>query len=211
MAGKAKGPLKELPKLDEWKAPWEVDDDGNDIADEDQEIDPAKLKKYLYNLQSDKLKLQTKVDEATTRAEELEEKVANAADPAKLTELQQEVARVRQERDDAAAKAQKDGEADLIALKYEVALDLGLTKVQARRLMGTTKEELEQDAEELLASFGGGKNAQTGDDEDNGGDTVRRGPRRVFQTGTDSNKKDVEDEIDPDKWAAEVYAARRGR
>lgn len=44
-------------------------------------------------------------------------------------------------------------EAELKALKYEVALDKGLTKVQAVRLVGTTQEELEADADELVKLF----------------------------------------------------------
>jgi len=35
-----------------------------------------------------------------------------------------------------------------------VAADRGLTQKQARRLVGSTREELEADADDLLASFG---------------------------------------------------------
>jgi hypothetical protein len=207
MPGKPK--LTDLPKLEEWKAPWEVDDSGKDIPAEEQKIDGTRLKKYLHGLLGDKLKLQTSVDEVTTRAEELETKVAKAPTPEKLTELQQEVARTRQERDDAAAKAGKGSEAELHALKLEVALEKGLTLVQAKRLLGTTKEELTQDAEELLVSFGGkGKPADEGEDEG-----PARGPRRVFNNSGDPNsgrEGDQEEEIDYDKWAADYAAKRRG-
>lgn len=40
------------------------------------------------------------------------------------------------------------------ALRLEVAAAKGLTEAQAKRLVGATKEELEADADDLLASFG---------------------------------------------------------
>jgi hypothetical protein len=40
------------------------------------------------------------------------------------------------------------------AARFEIALEKGLTKSQAKRLVGSTREELEADAEELLADLG---------------------------------------------------------
>lgn len=42
----------------------------------------------------------------------------------------------------------------LDADRLEIALDKGLTKGQAKRLVGSTREELEADADELLADLG---------------------------------------------------------
>lgn len=42
----------------------------------------------------------------------------------------------------------------LDAARYEIALDKGLTRSQAKRLVGTTPEELAADADELLADLG---------------------------------------------------------
>lgn len=58
-------------------------------------------------------------------------------------------------------------EAEQRALRLEVASAKGLTQAQAKRLVGATKEELEADADELLASFGavdpsGGKGSGAG-------------------------------------------------
>jgi hypothetical protein len=54
------------------------------------------------------------------------------------------------------AERLKKAEADAAeALKLRVALDKGLTYTQAKRLVGSTVEELEADADELLESFGG--------------------------------------------------------
>ena len=73
---------------------------------------------------------------------ELEE--ANKSETQKLTE-----------RLTAAEKRAQD--AELNALRLEVAISKGLPPVLAKRLIGATKEELEADADELIASFGGGE------------------------------------------------------
>lgn len=55
------------------------------------------------------------------------------------------------------------------ALRAEVAVAKGLTPGQARRLSGTTREELESDADELLADLGV-KPGDKGDGNDGAGD-----------------------------------------
>lgn len=44
---------------------------------------------------------------------------------------------------------------DLIIQRYEVAADKGLDLKAARRLQGSTREELESDADDLIALLGG--------------------------------------------------------
>ena len=47
-----------MPKFEDWKAPWEVKTvDGRevDVPADEQQIDQDKLKKYLYDLQADKV------------------------------------------------------------------------------------------------------------------------------------------------------------
>lgn len=44
--------------------------------------------------------------------------------------------------------------AEANAARFEIALEKGLTKSQAKRLVGSTREELEADADELLADLG---------------------------------------------------------
>lgn len=73
------------------------------------------------------------------RFDELEQ--ANKTDIEKATGAQ----RAAEER---AATAERD------ALKWRVGLKKGLTEAQAKRLVGGTEEELEADADELIASFG---------------------------------------------------------
>ncbi|MDH6625719.1 hypothetical protein M2271_003530 [Streptomyces sp. LBL] len=69
-----------------------------------------------------------------------------------------ETERLQKERDDAAAeaataKAERDAAARK-ALVLEIAADKGLTPAQAARLQGSTKLELEADADALKALFG---------------------------------------------------------
>lgn len=72
------------------------------------------------------------------------------ADEANKTELQKAL-----ERADAAEK--KLTPAEIKATRLEVALEKRLTATQAKRLVGSTKEELEADADELLADLGAPK------------------------------------------------------
>lgn len=59
---------------------------------------------------------------------------------------------------DRAAAAEKERDALRVAsLRAEVALAKGLTATQAKRLVGSTKEELEADADELLTDLGTNK------------------------------------------------------
>ena len=76
---------------------------------------------------------------ATTRAQELED--------AQKTEAQRDK--------DRAEKAEKEAaEASAKLLRLEVASEKGLTARQAARLSGTTREELEADADAYLAEVG---------------------------------------------------------
>lgn len=59
--------------------------------------------------------------------------------------------------DQVAAAEKRVAEAEARALRLEVATSKGLTPAQAKRLVGTTKDELEADADELVETFGAGK------------------------------------------------------
>ena len=52
-----------------------------------------------------------------------------------------------------AAAERRAQEAELRAARLEVAAEKGLTPAQAKRLVGTTREELEADAAEILRDF----------------------------------------------------------
>lgn len=76
------------------------------------------------------------------------------AKASKFDELEQqkkaELERIAEERDSNKSRAQ---EAELARDRLEIALEKGLTKTQAKRLVGSTREELEADADELLADL----------------------------------------------------------
>src|SRR5690349_696993 len=52
-------------------------------------------------------------------------------------------------------------ELELSEARREVAAAKGLSPAQAKRLVGTTREELEADADELLETFGGNGDTKT--------------------------------------------------
>lgn len=80
-------------------------------------------------------------DELKAKASKLDEQeAANKSDIEKATAAATEAAK-------------RAEEAELRALRLEVAGDKGLSPSQAKRLVGTTREELEADADELLADF----------------------------------------------------------
>ncbi len=95
-------------------------------------------------------------------AERAKAKIAKANNEAKnlrqrikeLESTNEESAKLISDRDAHRNRADL-AEAEVTRLK--VALRLGLTEVQAKRLVGDTEEELEADAKELLAAFGAPK------------------------------------------------------
>lgn len=112
----------------EAKPPWGGADDFN----------PEKAWNLIQNLRGDL----DKAKGAQTRLKELEDK--------DKTETQ----RLAEESDSHKTRAEQ---AESRLLRIEVGLAKGLTPAQAKRLVGSTKEELEADADDLLATFTGGK------------------------------------------------------
>ena len=98
-----------------------------------------------------------------------------------------------------AAAERRAAEAEQRAMRLEVAAAKGLTPAQAKRLVGTTVDELEADAEELLASF-------RTEEEERGDPDLPRRPRERLRSGS---KPAVEpEETDPRKLAANVAVSR---
>jgi hypothetical protein len=100
------------------------------------EFNPEKAWNLIQNLRGDL----EKTKPALARVKELED--------ATKTETQ----RLTEDRDSHKTRAQ---EAESKLIRMEVGLAKGLTPAQAKRLVGSTKEELEADADDLLATFGG--------------------------------------------------------
>lgn len=131
---------------------------------------------------------------------------ATRADREKLKRERDDLAREKQEREDAdKSEQQKLEERTTLAeqqaaastreaARLRVALKKGLTETQAKRLVGDTEEELEADADELLASF-------IPPEEEPGQDPVRR-PRERLRPGAVPSSEP--EETDPRKLAALV-------
>lgn len=116
--------------------------------------------------------------QAESRLKELEGKVKEAEDAEKteLERLQGQVADLTKQAEAAEAKA----------TRFEVAAAKGLTLAQARRLVGSTREELETDADEMRAELGLDKDDEEQDDKKDD-DTGR--PRERMKPGA-SNEED---------------------
>jgi DNA repair exonuclease SbcCD ATPase subunit len=125
------------------------EDDLNDLeipdnADDDTTAAIRKRNKELQSLRARLREAEGKtagLAELAAKAKELDE-LKNAGKGAE-ERLTAELATAN----DRATKAEAQ------AARLEVALDKGLTSVQARRLVGTNAEELAADADDLLASF----------------------------------------------------------
>jgi hypothetical protein len=179
-----------LPKLEDWLAPWETGQDGKALPDEEQKIDAPRLKKYLHGLLSDKERLQTSVTTVTEERDTLRKQVDE-----KAREGESEVDRLKRELAEAQAAGQRSKEesAEKRALRLEVALEKGLTKVQAARLQGETAEEMAADADALLESFGGSGKEGEGEGEEK---PPTRTPRRLGNAGDPEGQEGSDIDID---------------
>jgi hypothetical protein len=105
--------------------------------------DPAKVKDALGHARS----WEARAKENAKAAEEL----AALRDTTRTAE--QKIA------DERAATSGRLTAAEATAMRYSVALEMGLTKSQAARLIGNTEDELKADAAVLRAEMGTGKSA----------------------------------------------------
>lgn len=123
--------------------------------------------------------------EAEKRAKEFEARLKEIADRDKseTDKLRDQVATLTKERD----------ELNLKVLRHEVAMTKGLTPAQAKRLAGSSREELEADADEILEAF-----------PTQGGVTPppSRKPAAELQGGGDPTSEPLE--MDPAKLAADL-------
>jgi hypothetical protein len=138
-----------MPKLApfaDWKAPWET---------AGTEFNAELAKKRIYDLLSDKEvaaeKHTTEVAALTTKNTELQ-KAVDEVNSKNLTEAQ----RLEKEKKDLENKltARETADEKLKVTRLELALEHGLTKAEAKRLVGSTEEELKADAITLLEEKG---------------------------------------------------------
>jgi len=162
------------------------EDTGKESKSTEGEFDAEKAKAKISKVNSEAANLRKRLKELeplAKKAKELEN--AQKSESEKLTE-----AKTVAEKE--AVKAGQE------AARLRVALKKGLTEVQAKRLIGETEEELEADADELLASFqkedDGGKSDKESQEDDKS-ETPKGGER----SGATGDKKP--EETDPRKLA----------
>jgi len=120
---------------------------------------------------------------------------------AKLKEFEDKDKTDTQRASDEAATATKRAEkAEQDLLRYQVAFDKGLTAAQAKRLVGATREELEEDAAEILEAFPSTSGGGSSDDAKS--PPPSRKPSPDLQGGTDPTKP--VDDLDPVKLAEAI-------
>ena len=128
--------MSEPVQTEEQSAPQEGEE-----QQQTEELSPEALRKQLEKARKEAASYRTKVRELeplASKAKELED--------AGRTELEKLTARAEQAERTAAENAAR-------ALRLDVAFEKGLTPAQAKRLVGSSREELEADAEEILRDF----------------------------------------------------------
>jgi hypothetical protein len=154
----------------------DLEDESEDDSQDDGEFDAKRAKEKINKTNREAQNLRTRLKELEKQNKEYQDwKDSQKSDHEK-----------DKERAEAAEK--RIAELELSALRTEVALAKGLTAAQAKRLQGATKEELEQDADELIETFGDPQKSNS-----------RKGTG--FKGGSDPNKK-------PDTFDAKALAER---
>lgn len=143
----------------------------------------------------DEARAQAKIRKANAEAQALRARLKAAeAKAAKLDELENANKSEQQRAIEAREAAEKRAEAaEQRLLRLEIAAEKGLTPAQAKRLVGSTREELEADADELLETFAAPPRAA---------EAVPRRPRARLKAG--GAEEEPPEEKDPRKLAAMV-------
>lgn len=152
------------------------------------------LLKTINTLRADNKKLENQL------------KIQRTADASSKTELEKLTERL--------TNAEKELEKTRIeALKLDIAAEKGLSKSQAKRLQGTTKEELEADADDMREAFGikdklqGSETDAESTPQDRPARKVR--PKEQLSSGAQTPKPDSENQ-DVTKLADAVMKGVRG-
>src|SRR5581483_4560563 len=165
------------------------DDDAGDDDDPDDDTPPADDDEgKTFDLAYVK-RLRAEAARHRREARELQAKLKEHEDAGKS-----ETERLNER---ATTAEQKAAAAEREAARLKVALKKGLTEAQAKRLVGDTEEEMEADADDLLASFKPSDEPDTGDDQDSTGT-----PRERLKPG--AVPKAEPEESDPAKLAERV-------
>lgn len=127
-----------------------------------------------------------------------EKKKLEEVDKSDADKVSDQLAALRKQlEEEKAAREKSEGE----SLRLRVAAAKGLNESQARRLQGSTQEELEADADELIAAFGGK------DDKPDPKGGVGR-PRETLKPGASNDDDDTEVSQEEANKIAESIASR---
>jgi hypothetical protein len=185
--------MAKLPPFDEWKRPWQ-----------DGEFDAEKAAKLIYNLHKDKETRSERISSLEEENTELQSKVEDfeTKDMAEVDKLKRKIEKL--EAGDAPKGKQDKGTDDLRADRLEIALEKGLTKAQAARLVGSTREELEADADAYIEehNLGGGEN--------NGGKGGQAPPSNRPKARSAHRQGNDEPDPDEDTDPMELYKKTKG-
>jgi len=187
-----------LKTFDEFRAPWETADGS------EAEIDKPKLKRYIYNLATDKAKAQDARDDAAESVKTIEAELEEAKKEAasangeeaskKITKLEKELTEAKAKVDTLEkAKEQSDLRSEVLA---------GLDPKYAKYVTGETREELEKSLEDVKADFG----LESGEDGDgyDGDSKVRTRPRTKLTNPADGGGPGDDGDYDFDKIADSI-------
>lgn len=157
----------------------------------------------------DRSRAEEKIRKANAEAANLRKRLKDLEPlAAKAKELEDsgksDLERLTSEAQGHASRAEK-AEAELMRLR--VAMRKGLTETQAKRLVGASEDELEEDADDLLASFKPAEPEKKDDEpepEPERGSDPRRRPQERLRPGAVPAADLEPEETDPRKLAAMV-------
>lgn len=191
-------------KFEDYLAPWERGEDGKKL-EEPAEIDPERLKKYLYGLESDKDELQDRITEVETERDQAKDQLAEVQREHENDEQRRQ--REEQEREAEIEKLRKsDTERRKLEALEEAFPDATAARLKklAKRVTGDEKDWV-SDAQELVEDGFKitDKPAEQEREVDESGDDLSVRPRvrrsngsPASDTATSTKGKSVADELD---------------
>lgn len=137
-------------KFEEYLAPWEIDGDGKKLETA-AEIDPEKLKKYLFNLENDKDELQEKVKDTETERDQVKDSLAQVQREHENDE-QRRVREGKERDDEVAALRKSDLQRKKIEALEEAFPDATSARIKrlAKRVTSEDEKDWVNDAKELV-------------------------------------------------------------
>jgi hypothetical protein len=181
-------------KYEDWRLPeWLTDG---------SEIDPDKVGKLIFNARKEEERLKGQLSEKDTEITTLKGDLddAKAAKSGTDAEAQDELKTLRKkvtELEGASGKARPEDQRRIDQL--EVALNLGLSAADSRRLVGETREEIEADAKVFAKDHGIEVGGDDDGGNDDGGDPPFRQPEPLGRFSTGSGRPKVSALEDPSK------------